>query len=284
MSSEHSDSSISGNGPDLDQGEMAIPSGEGIDLEAVERRPLASPIGLVVQAHGITADLDEGGMFARLADRLADHGLVSVRFSFRAHGCSGGRSEELTVAGEVQDLTAVVTAATARDPGLPLFVVAASFGAVPTLLAQEFLTTKGLNAMVLWNPVLDLRRTFLEPELPWGLANFNPAAFAMLRDGGYLDIDGAYRLGAPIFEEFEVLDPRSAFVAGGVQALVVHGDHDTYVSYDVARLACAERPDCEFHTVAGSDHGFDSREREDEAIAVTVGWLTNLSAPVRDQP
>jgi uncharacterized protein len=25
--------------------------------------------------------------------------------------------------------------------------------------------------------------------------------------------------------------------------------------------------------VAGSDHGFDSREREDEAIEATVGWL-----------
>lgn len=31
---------------------------------------------------------------------------------------------------------------------------------------------------------------------------------------------------------------------------------------------------CEFHTVVGSDHGVDSREREDEAIAVTVSWLS----------
>ena len=35
-------------------------------------------------------------------------------------------------------------------------------------------------------------------------------------------------------------------------------------------------PTTEFHTVAGSDHGFGSREREDEdeAIAVTVSWLS----------
>jgi hypothetical protein len=54
--------------------------------------------------------------------------------------------------------------------------------------------------------------------------------------------------------------------------LVVHGDRDTYVSYDIARAA-ADRPSSAFHTVAGSDHGFDSREREDEAIEATVGWL-----------
>ncbi len=43
--------------------------------------------------------------------------------------------------------------------------------------------------------------------------------------------------------------------------------------YDVAKAASTDRPECEFHTVVGSDHGFDSREREDEAIAVTVDWL-----------
>jgi hypothetical protein len=29
---------------------------------------------------------------------------------------------------------------------------------------------------------------------------------------------------------------------------------------------------CVFHTVVGSDHGFD--DHEDEAIEVTVDWLT----------
>jgi hypothetical protein len=49
------------------------------------------------------------------------------------------------------------------------------------------------------------------------------------------------------------------------------------VSYDIAR-AVAQTRGCDFHTVAGSDHGFDSREREDEAIAVTISWLVQRSA------
>lgn len=56
-------------------------------------------------------------------------------------------------------------------------------------------------------------------------------------------------------------------------ALVVHGDRDSAVPYDIARAAAEDRGGCEFHAVRGSDHGFDTRKREDEAIAVTVSWL-----------
>jgi uncharacterized protein len=45
------------------------------------------------------------------------------------------------------------------------------------------------------------------------------------------------------------------------------------VSYDIARAAAQAR-NCDFHAVAGSEHGFDIREREDEAIAVMVVWIT----------
>jgi uncharacterized protein len=35
----------------------------------------------------------------------------------------------------------------------------------------------------------------------------------------------------------------------------------------------------DFHTVRGSDHGFDTVEQEDEAVAVTVSWLNQHLAP-----
>jgi pimeloyl-ACP methyl ester carboxylesterase len=121
-------------------------------------------------------------------------------------------------------------------------------------------------------PVLDLRRTFTDPELPWGLANFGPTQQRLLGEQGYLVVDGEFALGRVLFEEFRHYRLLECFEASRVPALVVHGDRDTYVSYDIARAA-ADRAGCAFHTVAGSDHGFDSREREDEAIEATVGWL-----------
>jgi alpha-beta hydrolase superfamily lysophospholipase len=268
-----------GTTPDPDAGDLhGVVSADGTVLELVVREPAGEARALVVLVHGITVDLDEGGMYVRLADKLATVGIASVRFSFRGHGRSGGLSQDMTITGEIDDLRAIVHAMVARYPLLPLFVVAGSFGAVPTVLALDYLYERGLKGLVLWNPVLDLRRTFLEPELPWGIQNFNAGAIERLRQTGHLDVDGEFRLGIPLFDEFASLDPQAGFAASTMPALVVHGDRDSYVSYDIARSACAERPRCDFHTVAGSDHGFDSSEREDEAISATVDWLVAQSA------
>jgi alpha-beta hydrolase superfamily lysophospholipase len=58
-------------------------------------------------------------------------------------------------------------------PG-PLSIVATSFGAVSTALSLRCLDAR-LHGLVLWCPVLDVRHTFIEPELPWGLENFGAA-------------------------------------------------------------------------------------------------------------
>lgn len=83
---------------------------------------------------------------------------------------------------------------------------------------------------------------------------------------------GGTQRGATIAEEMRHYHPLERFVRSRVPALVVHGGRDSAVSYDVARAA-AQACGCDFHTIAGSDHGFDNRERENEAIAVTVSWL-----------
>jgi alpha-beta hydrolase superfamily lysophospholipase len=234
----------------------------------------------VVLAHGITADMDEGGMFGRLADALAAAGLTALRFSFRGHGRSGGTQQGVTVAGEMLDLQAVIAETGNADAGR-LFVVAASFGAVATLLSLPYLEDR-LSGLVLWNPVLDLSRTFVKPELPWGMANFSSDAQRQLHTDGYLTIDGQFRLGRVIFSEFSRYNPVSCFQASKVPALIVHGDRDSYVSFEIAQEAARARADCSFHAIAGSDHGFDGREHEDEAITVTVSWLTAL-VPARQE-
>src|SRR5699024_12642010 len=54
---------------------------------------------------------------------------------------------------------------------------------------------------------------------------------------------------------------------------ILHGDQDTYVSYGIAKAAVSSRNGADFHTIRGSDHGFDSTERENEAIRVSTDWL-----------
>ncbi|WP_024802881.1 alpha/beta hydrolase [Nocardia sp. BMG51109] len=259
---------------------VELVSVDGVALDAVVHRAAAPTVrGSVLLVHGITVDLDEGGgMFVRLADRLAGLSFDVVRFSFRGHGNSGGTERGVTIAGERLDLHAAVELMHERCVG-PLSIVAASFGAVSTALSLPWLE-EGLHSLVLWNPVFDLRHTFLEPELPWGVDNFGHSRKNLLQSKGFLSVDGEFDLGQVLFDEFGVYNPLGAFLASHVPTLIVHGDQDAAVSYPIAAEAARKRPGTRLHTVVGSDHGFDSREREDEAITVTVDWLVEQSPVV----
>jgi alpha-beta hydrolase superfamily lysophospholipase len=250
---------------------LKLTSVDGIALDAAVHRPSGEGIGAVLQVHGITAEKDEGGMFVRLADRLANSGFSVVRFSFRGHGDSGGTQEGVTIAGEMLDLQAAVDYVAREYPGR-LSIVASSFGAVSTLLSLRYLAER-LTGLVLWNPVLDLQHTFLEPELSWGVENFGPAQQELLHSQGYLLVDGEFALGRTLFEEFRHYQPMDDFLARDLPSLIVHGDKDASVSYDIARSAAESHPNCTLHTVEGSDHGFDSPSRESEAIDATAEWL-----------
>ncbi|MGH9214039.1 MAG: alpha/beta hydrolase family protein [Acidimicrobiales bacterium] len=188
---------------------VELVSVDGIRLDDVLHQPTNPPgRGTVVQAHGISADMDEGGMFVRLADRLAEAGFTVLRFSFRGHGSSGDTQQGATIAGEMLDLQAAVDLAS-QGAG-PLSIVAASFGAVATSLSLPYLESR-LRGLVLWNPVLDLRRTFVDPELPWGVENFGPSGKRDLARLGYLLLDGEFRLGRVLFEEMRTYEPSSYF-------------------------------------------------------------------------
>lgn len=251
---------------------LTLPSIDGVRLDAAWH-PARGPggRGVVVQVHGITADMTEGGMFVRLADRLAEADFNVLRFSFRGHGASGGTQRGTTIAGEMLDLQAALAYATDYHPG-PLAIVASSFGAVSTSLSLPWLEGR-LDRLVLWNPVLDLKHTFLDPELPWGKENFSPAQQKLLRSQGFLMIDDEFEAGRALFEEFQHYDPLPTLLASSGPALVIHGDRDSAVSYEIAQQTAAARPNTDFHTIRGSDHGFDTRQREDEAVLTTAGWL-----------
>jgi uncharacterized protein len=242
-----------------------ITTSDGLRLDCVRH---AGGRETVVLVHGITADLDEQGLFPLLAGQLVAEGFSVLRFSFRGHGRSEGAPRDMTVAGELRDLRAVVESAAGV-----VSVVASSFGAVSTTLSLAALPVR---EMVLWQPVLDLRRTFLEPELPRGLALYSDRS--SLAHQGFLDIEGRFELGADLFEEFGRLDPRAAFLASRVPALVVHGEADEHVSFEIARETAHARPGTDWYPVAGDGHGF--RSSRDEVLDLTTHWLVRRAAVV----
>jgi alpha-beta hydrolase superfamily lysophospholipase len=256
---------------------LELVSVDGIVLDAAVEPAPSSPAGSVLLVHGLTVDMDEGGAYARLAADLADRGFATLRFSFRGHGRSGGTERGMTIAGEMLDLQAALEYAGAALPA-PLAIVAGSFGAVPVCLSLRFVEPQ-LRSLVLLNPVLDLGRTFVAPETPWARRSFADAGRAALRARGFLRIDDGFQVGRVLYEEMCQLDPYTAFLESTLPTLIVHGDRDTYVPYDVARAAAAARPNTELRTIAGADHGFAAPDEEREALEATLAWLAGGDGP-----
>ncbi|RKR89573.1 alpha-beta hydrolase superfamily lysophospholipase [Micromonospora pisi] len=258
---------------------LDLESEDGLRLEAAVH-PAVGParLGAVVVAHDIGLDMDQGGMFMRLAERLTDVGFDVVRFSFRGHGGSEGAERDVTLEGTSLDLQAAIEAAMAHYSG-PISIVAAGFGAAPVGVLLPQLDPR-LHGLVLWNPMLDLLHTFVEPRQAWGLNNFGPEALRRLERDDFILVDGEFEFGRALFEEMSVHEPTRWFVQSSVPSLVVQSERDAWVAHDAVRSIAASRPACEFHSVHGSDHGFESRPHEDEVLTVTARWLTTLhSAP-----
>jgi pimeloyl-ACP methyl ester carboxylesterase len=256
---------------------VLYPAGDGLQIcallhEAEEAR------GNAVLAHGITVDKDESGQtltgvgaFVELADALQAARFNVLRFDYRGHGASEGAPEEMTLAGELLDLAASVDRARARWP-LPTALVAASFGAASAVACAA--GRDDLACVVLWNPVLDLQKTFVASDLPWAQEAFGPDGMALLEQRGYLELgDLDFRIGRPLVEEMQRLRPFEHVPGIRCPVLTLHGDRDTRVPYEVARQHARCNEQSRFVTVPGAEHGF--REPEERAFVIprTVKWI-----------
>ena len=258
-------------------GSTRLQTPDGLTLAAVRHRAEGSTKGTVLLAHGLAQDMDEGGMFVRLTDRLTRAGFDAVRFTYRGHGNSDGDPSGVTVAGERLDFETAFGYATDTHPA-PYFVIAKSFGAVSTCLSLDRFRDE-ISGVVLWNPVLDVEGTFLDPKLPWGVRNFTGEQLTDLQESGTLSVDGRFEMGRVLYDELRRYNPGQRFKEHSLPALVIHGDADEIVPYEDARRV-AMQSGADFHTVRGAGHGFvrpdeptpgrrDNREQDRR----TIEWL-----------
>lgn len=260
---------------------ITLDTADSLSLEAVEHTPTReTPSGSVLLAHGITQDLTESNdVFVSLTEQLVDSGYSVVRFSYRGHGNSDGAEEGVTIAGECLDFKTVIEhLQTYHEP--PYFVLAASFGAVSTCLSLPYIE-EDVSGIVLWNPVLDLEATFIDPYLPWGIENFTGENLQHLLENDYLLIDESFRMGRVLYEEMKHYEPHEYFTRSSVPSIVLHGDQDDLVPLDVSTEVSDRKPNCEFERITDSAHGFKqadgSRTTEDihrEIITITTEWIT----------
>jgi len=230
---------------------------------------LNSGAGVVI-AHGLTVDREEDGVFTNLANELAGAGLSSFRFDFRGHGKSGGRSEDMTVAGEALDLAAALD--WAREKGFKrMGLVAASFAGASTSLIVPIRPEVG--ALVMWNAVVDFAPIF-SPDNPDAREFWNGARETARKNGFVETGPGKFRLGRALMEEMGTFRPADLFAGLKLAVLFIHGDIDALVPWP-ASAALAERiPGAVFKTLAGAGHGFHGEKDMKEACRLAVEFLS----------
>jgi len=222
----------------------------------------------IVLAHGISVDMNEEGIFVDLAERLHKSGFDVFRFDFRGHGESEKKSTEITIKGEIEDLTAAVklVGKTHKIIGL----LGASFGGgVAALYAGD--NQENLQALCLWNPVLNYEHTFLNPKDPKIKANTGHLKEDFkTKEVGTLGSKN-FKISKKLFEEMNIFFPYESLVKITIPNLIIHGNLDEYVPYQDSLEY--SRGVADFKLIEGAGHGFHSKPYDEIAIDNTVAFF-----------
>ena len=234
--------------------EISFQSADGTPLSGTLRR-MPHPRFGVLLVHGITVDREEDGFYTEFAERIDALHASSLRFDLRAHGKSGGRYEDLTLSGVINDVGAAHRALSAAlPPGSPVVAVASSFGGgLSAYWASEH--PGSLSGVVLLNPLLDYAKRMLFDKAFWRDGALTEDGVRDLCRDGWLG-HGEFRIGRPLLNELFFIRPQEKIKDLGVPLLTMHGDADSMVPHDTAKERTQECAGSEFVTVRGADHGF----------------------------
>jgi hypothetical protein len=192
-------------------------------LAATLTQPEAPPQAAVLMLHGYTGSRDEfrsasgEGTFTRAARLMAERGIASLRIDFRGSGDSDGAWADTTPGGQAQDAAAALSALAdlPQAGGERPSILGFSMGGLAALSAGP-----GAARVVLWNPVMEPRRTFD--------AILGADAFASATAGGTAPV-GTTGLRPAFFAGIDAARPQDAARALAVPLLVVAGTQDTVV-------------------------------------------------------
>lgn len=231
-----------------------------------------NPKAVVLMLHGINSDKDEEGLFVKLSKVLVENSYNVFRFDFRAHGMSTGKQKYVTILGETEDLIFSLDWITEKWK-LPVFIVAASFGAVSLLNSWKRCSWENIKGIILLNPVLDLQETFLHSNFSWPKKSFNEESYKKLRNQGFFLLDNKLKVGHELMEEITTLKPYKNLSMLDIPILILHGDKDKYVSYDISKKYSDGINKCEFYTLNGADHGFEKKDEQKKVLQIITKWL-----------
>jgi alpha-beta hydrolase superfamily lysophospholipase len=220
----------------------------GLEISGVVHLPGRLPAPCVICSHGLFS-AKASPKFMAVAEHLAQEGFVAIRYDHRGCGESGGRIEDTTVSGRLQDLEAVYGFAR-RDArvGKAVGLMGSSMGGYVSLFAAA--RHPEIQAVVVWATPYKLRGK---------KRDFDDAGYPFLQEVFYEDLK-KYRLD-------EMLPTVH-------HCLVLHGESDELVpAWHAKSNHGAMTTPKELKIFPGGDHRFTDEAQRRAAIETTATWF-----------
>ena len=218
---------------------------------------------VVIMMHGFMGNKD--GMMEKIAaDKLASHGIATVKFDFNGHGESEGEFSGMTVPNEIEDAKLVYDYVKSLPFAGDVALTGHSQGGVVASMTAGDLGVDGVKCVVLLAPAAVLRDDAIRGSTMGARYNpLDPPASVQLFPGKNLGreyIRTAFSL--PIYE--------TAMKYTG-PACIIHGTGDQVVPYTYGERYHYIWPGSELHILPAADHGF-SRNLQ-EVVDLMVDFL-----------
>jgi pimeloyl-ACP methyl ester carboxylesterase len=224
----------------------------------------------VIFVHGLAGDMNEvDNLFVKASTSFYANGMNTIRFDFRGHGSSDMNSEDMTLAGELLDLSAIVDYLE-HNAQLPFVFVGASLGAISVLRLVKESPSIWISSIALWNPVLDCRAVFIDPGTSWSQSTFQ--AFSNDPHLQHIEING-FKVGRKFWEEIQSSEFTEVNVPlpDTLPCIVFHGTSDEIVPYGLTETIIMRHPTVELHSFKGQGHGL--RGVQSQVIDETIKWV-----------
>ena len=249
-------------GQNMREEKITFENARGDTLSGVLHHPSpAKPTGAAILCHGMDSNKNSEKLIF-LARKLAEIGVLALRFDFTYVGESSGKFEDITYSGEVEDLTAAYALIQARKPGKTAILGSSMGGTIAVLFAA---IEPSVAALV----------TVAAPVHPESFPAriLTPTHLQQWRERGFTFYNGQ-RLNVTLLDDLERLNVPQSARKVKCPVLILHGDADEVVPVNEA----FELHDCLSGTkrlslLKGTDHRISDPALMQRALQESFDWL-----------
>ncbi len=234
----------------------------GDTLSGVLHHPSAeNSTGAVILCHGMDSNKNSEKLVF-LGRKLAQSGVLTLRFDFSYVGESSGKFEDITYSGEVDDLKAGYAVVQSHRPGKTAILGSSMGGTVALLFAAQEPAVTGLVTVAApLHPERFPRRILTAAQLQeW-------------RERGFTHYNGQ-RLNVSLLEDLDRLDVAAAARNVSCPVLILHGDADEIVPVEEAYElnSCLDNSK-RLSILKDTDHRLSNPAVMQAAVEESLAWL-----------